>query len=74
MGKVREYVPLWCGSCYRRTWETDDVARYYSCVRCGEPSVECVTCARIARERQLLEATVTCAACSIREEIGPDPS
>jgi hypothetical protein len=68
----RDYVLLYCGNCYRMPPCTDGV-RYYSCVRCGEASLECLVCLRIARERDL-GACLTCALCSITEEMGPEAS
>ena len=70
--KEREYVTMNCGNCYRSQAEAPE-ARFYTCTRCGDPTYECATCARIGKERELPGVT-TCATCSLREEMHADAS
>ena len=56
-----------CGDCYRSSHVAKE-ARYYTCTRCGAPSYLCVTCIRIAEERDLARAVTTCATCSLLDE------
>jgi ribosomal protein L37AE/L43A len=69
---VRDYVTLNCGNCYRSAAIAGE-ARFFSCVACGTASFECVRCADLGTERGLAPVW-TCAACSLRGELGAGAS
>jgi ribosomal protein L37AE/L43A len=70
--KERGYVTMNCGNCYRSAAEAPE-ARFYTCTRCGAPTYECTTCARLGKERAL-PGVATCATCSLQDEVRADAS
>jgi hypothetical protein len=56
-----------CGNCYEAAL-IDGRERFFTCARCGEPTLECARCLRIAREEGY-PVIMTCASCSLREEM-----
>jgi hypothetical protein len=63
----RLYITPRCGNCYRVITGTTEGARFFTCVSCHAPTLECEVCRRLADELDLA-SVMTCATCSIDEE------